>query len=107
MRRYIEKGAQYTEEVESTFEVTSIIGDSVVVRELNTNCIYYIKGLPCELMKSGIKMYGSIGKKSGDCTWEWYIATSIHPPRGRKLNYPISLIHEGLTTNDGVHFTKK
>lgn len=99
--------SQCTNQVDSTFNVTKIIGDSVLLTELKTNCTYYIKGLPCDLIVPGIKMSGIIGKKSGDRCWNWYHTHGIYPSRGEKLKYATSIIHEGLTTPDGVNFFKK
>ncbi|GHH99909.1 hypothetical protein AM1BK_34520 [Neobacillus kokaensis] len=105
--RFEENFNQCTERADGIFKVTTIIGNTVVVSEMNSNCTYYIKGLPTELIMPGIKMNGTIGKKSGEVAWGWYLTTSIYPPRGRKLDYPFSIMHEALTTLDGVHFSKK
>ncbi|MCM3766425.1 hypothetical protein [Neobacillus niacini] len=98
---------QCTEEVESRFKVTTIIGTTVVVSELKTNCTYYVKDLPSDLLAPGFTLSGVIGKKSGEQTWNWYITVGIHPPKGRKLDYAISIKQESIDTNDGVHFLKK
>ncbi|MEH7224800.1 hypothetical protein V7112_13405 [Bacillus sp. JJ1566] len=105
--RLKQKFNQYTNQVDSTFKVTSIIGDRVVLTELKTNCTYYIKGLPYEFILPGIKMNGVICNKSGDQTWNWYYTDGIYPSKGEQLEYPVSIKHEGLASHDGVNFFKK
>jgi len=75
--------AQCTDTLSSIFEVTSIIEDTVVLTEFDTNRTYYIKGLPYKLVKIGMIMSGIIGKKRGELTWNWYQTDGIYPQRGK------------------------
>ncbi|MFC4803170.1 hypothetical protein ACFPA1_27995 [Neobacillus sp. GCM10023253] len=82
---------QFAERKDSLFEVTSRIEDTIVLTESNTNRTYYIKGIPRHLIKAGLIMNGSIGRKKGEKVWEWYHTEGIYPNRGRKyirLNTP-------------------
>ncbi|MEK5445075.1 hypothetical protein [Fredinandcohnia sp. FSL W7-1320] len=105
--RLKQKFNQFTNQVDSSFKVTSIIGERVVLTETKTNCTYYVKGLPYEIISPGIKMSGIICNKNGDQTWHWYHTHGIYPSKGERLEYPVSIKHEGLKTNDGVNFFKK
>ncbi|THE10834.1 hypothetical protein E1I69_17420 [Bacillus timonensis] len=107
INRLKQKFNQYTNQVDSSFKVTSIIGERVVLSEVRTNCTYYIKGLPYEFISPGMKLSGVICNKNGDQTWYWYHTNGIYPSKGERLKYPVSIKHEGLKTSDGVNFFKK
>lgn len=76
--------AECTDKLNSIFEVTSIIDDAIVLKEFNSNRIYYIEGLPCKWILPGLIMSGVIGKKSDDITWSWFQTDGIFPQRGKK-----------------------
>jgi hypothetical protein len=78
-----QKFNKFTDRLDSIFEVTSMIEDSIVLTEFNSNRTYYIKGLPCKLIKPGIIMSGAIGKRSGEIVWNWYQTEGIYPQRGK------------------------
>jgi hypothetical protein len=75
--------AECKERRNSLFEVTNIIGDTVVLSEFNFNYTYKIKGLPLRSIKPGLIMSGVIGKKKGDLFWTWFETVGIFPQRGK------------------------
>jgi hypothetical protein len=78
-----QKFNQFSDRLDSLFEVTSMIEDTIVLTEFNSNRTYYIKGLPGKLIKPGIIMSGAIGKRSGEKVWDWYETECIYPQRGK------------------------
>lgn len=106
IEQFNQKFTQCTNQVVGKFKVTAIIGDSALVTELKTNCTYYIKGLPCDLIVSGMKMSGIIGKTSGDQCWNWYHTIGVYPSKGEQLNYQNYIPQQRLSTSDGVNFFK-
>ena len=77
------KFEQCTYRLNSLFEVTSIIEDTFLLSEFETNQTYYIRGLPYKLIEIGMIMSGIIGKKSADLTWNWIQTDGIYPQRGK------------------------
>ena len=77
------KFEQCTDRLNSIFKVTSIIEDTVLLSEFETNHTYYIKSLPYKLIEIGMIMSGIIGKKSADLTWNWFQTDGIYPQRGK------------------------
>ncbi len=75
---------QCTKRWDSVFEVTSVIDQITVLKELNTRITYYVKGLPTHLIVPGLIMSGCIGRKSGTLLWEWFQTDGIYPQKGRK-----------------------
>ncbi|MEH7331629.1 hypothetical protein V7161_03265 [Neobacillus drentensis] len=79
-----QKFNQCSDKLDSIFEVTSRIEDTVVLTEFDTNRTYYIKGLPSKLIETGIIMSGMIGKRRGELVWNWFQTEGIYPQRGKK-----------------------
>ncbi|PFO09722.1 hypothetical protein COJ85_00925 [Bacillus sp. AFS076308] len=77
------KFKQCTDRLNSIFEVTSIIEDTFLLSEFETNYTYYIRGLPYKLIEIGMIMSGIIAKKSTDLTWNWFQTDGIYPQRGK------------------------
>ncbi|NRD77817.1 hypothetical protein HPT25_10395 [Bacillus sp. BRMEA1] len=75
---------QYTDSLNSIFEITSMIEDTTVLTEFKTNHTFYINGLPRQLIQPGLIMSGMIGKRNGELAWEWFQTEGIYPNRGKK-----------------------
>jgi hypothetical protein len=79
-----QKFNQFTDTLDSVFELTSMIEDTTILTEFDSNRTYYIKGLPRNLLKQGLIMSGVIGKRKGEFTWNWFQTEAIYPNRGKK-----------------------
>jgi hypothetical protein len=75
---------QCADQVNSFFVVTRILDDLIELTDYRTDRMYQLKGLPTELMKPGLIMIGSIGRKRDDLYFKWYHTGGIYPPRARK-----------------------
>ncbi|OLS39241.1 hypothetical protein [Bacillus sp. MRMR6] len=75
---------QCADQVNSCFVVTKLIDDLIELTEYKTDRMYQLKGLPSELMKLGLIMNGSIGRKRNDLYYKWFHTGGIYPPKARK-----------------------
>lgn len=70
--------------LESIFEVTRVLEDTVILTELKTKRDYPIKGLPCSLIYTGMLIDGIIFRRSDAMFWNWFLTNCVFPERARK-----------------------
>jgi hypothetical protein len=79
-----QKYEKCNDKLNSLFEVTKIMGDTIELTEFNSCRTYNLIGLTSKLFVPGIIMSGVIGKKSSDLVWNWYQTDGVYPRRGKK-----------------------
>ncbi|WP_445489130.1 hypothetical protein [Niallia sp. 03133] len=79
-----EEFCEFANTEESLFEITSIIGDTVVLTDLGSNRMYNTKGLPLHVTAPGLILHGTIGRKPDDLFWSLHEADGVYPHKAKR-----------------------
>ncbi|WP_156791480.1 hypothetical protein [Bacillus sp. SG-1] len=80
--------SRYTAVVEGLFEVTGIIEQVVVIKHVETNQSYTVKGLTCNLVKPHLLINGEIGRHYRETKWNWFFTLGVYPKQSKKYLPP-------------------
>ncbi|WP_409252873.1 hypothetical protein V1502_02780 [Bacillus sp. SCS-153A] len=75
--------SRYTDVVDGLFEVTGIIEKVVVIKHLETNQSYTVKGLTSNLLKPQLLLDGEIGRRFKETKWNWFFTLGVYPQLSR------------------------
>jgi hypothetical protein len=73
-----------TDHLDRIFEVTEVIGDTVILTDVKTKRGYPLKGLPCNFVFPGMFLDGIVGRRKDDMFWNWFHTNNVFPERAKK-----------------------
>lgn len=75
---------------EGLFEITELKDEIVVIQLLDTKEYFSIAGLPTNLVKPELLIYGTIGQHFRGSSWDWIFTSGVYPQQS-KLYLPLHM----------------